>query len=82
MSEIKPDGGPAFPSENERQTGPNSYHSSGMSLRAYAAIHLKQPDSGIDWLDKMIVAAKRDGLAATGGFELNWDGVRGRTSPF
>jgi len=25
-----------------------------MSLRAYAAIHLRVPDSGIDWLDKMI----------------------------
>jgi hypothetical protein len=25
-----------------------------MSLRAYAAIHLRVPDSGIDWLDEMI----------------------------
>lgn len=25
-----------------------------MSLRAYAAVHLRVPDSGIDWLDKMI----------------------------
>jgi len=25
-----------------------------MSLRAYAAIHLRVPDSGIDWLDRMI----------------------------
>ena len=25
-----------------------------MSLHTYAAIHLRVPDSGIDWLDKMI----------------------------
>jgi hypothetical protein len=25
-----------------------------MSLRAYAAIHLRVPDSGMDWLDEMI----------------------------
>ncbi|MGH9631965.1 MAG: hypothetical protein ACRD7E_26980 [Bryobacteraceae bacterium] len=25
-----------------------------MSLRIYAAIHLRVPDSGIDWLDEMI----------------------------
>jgi hypothetical protein len=26
----------------------------GMSLRTFAAIHLRVPDSGIDWLDAMI----------------------------
>jgi len=26
----------------------------GMSLRTFAAIHLRVPDSGIDWLDEMI----------------------------
>jgi hypothetical protein len=26
----------------------------GMSLRTFAAIHLRVPDSGIDWLDQMI----------------------------
>ena len=25
-----------------------------MPLRVYAAVHLRVPDSGIDWLDKMI----------------------------
>ncbi|MFZ0593234.1 MAG: hypothetical protein WAM39_22440 [Bryobacteraceae bacterium] len=25
-----------------------------MTLRAYAAVHLRVPDSGIDWLDEMI----------------------------
>jgi hypothetical protein len=26
----------------------------GMSLRTFAAIHLRVPDSGIEWLDAMI----------------------------
>jgi hypothetical protein len=34
-----------------------------MSLRAYAAIHLKVPQSGLEWLDAMILEAKRDELA-------------------
>jgi hypothetical protein len=25
-----------------------------MTMRSYAAIHLRVPDSGIDWLDRMI----------------------------
>ncbi|CAG9205506.1 conserved hypothetical protein [Burkholderia gladioli] len=36
----------------------------GMSLRAYAAIKLRVPDSGIDWLDQMIVTSMRDEFAA------------------
>ena len=31
----------------------------GMNLRTYAAIELRIPDSGIDWLDKMIAKAER-----------------------
>ncbi len=31
------DGGPAFPTDNERQTGADSYHFTGMSLRDYFA---------------------------------------------
>ncbi|HLJ47125.1 MAG TPA: hypothetical protein VKU01_14005 [Bryobacteraceae bacterium] len=30
-----------------------------MPLRAYAAIQLRVPDSGIDWLDEMIRRARR-----------------------
>jgi hypothetical protein len=30
-----------------------------MSLRVYAAIHLRVPDSGLDWLDKMIRKSRR-----------------------
>jgi hypothetical protein len=33
----KDTGGPAFPTENERQTGANSYHYEGMTLRDYFA---------------------------------------------
>ena len=36
----------------------------GMTMRQYAAIKLRIPDSGTDWLDRMIVKAKRDDLAA------------------
>lgn len=37
MSGVIDDGGPAFPTENEQQSGPNSYHYQGMSLRDYFA---------------------------------------------
>ena len=36
----------------------------GMTLRQYAAIKLRIPDSGTDWLDRMILKSKRDDLAA------------------
>ena len=51
------DGGPAFPIETAELLW------RGMSLRAYAAIKLRVPDSGIDWLDAMILKAKRDEFA-------------------
>lgn len=35
----------------------------GMSLRQYAAIHLRVPDSGEVWLDEMIERARRDEFA-------------------
>ena len=47
------DGGPAFPTTKD-------FYGSGMSLRAYAAIKLRVPDSGIDWLDEMIRKSLRD----------------------
>ena len=52
------DGGQAFPSP----TYAESRHQ-GMSVRTYAAIHLKVPSSGIDWLDEMIQQANRLELA-------------------
>ena len=51
------DGGPAFPCED------NNQYYYGMTLRTYAAIKLRVPESGIDWLDDMIRKAQRDELA-------------------
>ncbi|HLH43797.1 MAG TPA: hypothetical protein VKV74_12460 [Bryobacteraceae bacterium] len=30
-----------------------------MSLRVYSAIHLRVPDSGLDWLDRMIERSRQ-----------------------
>lgn len=54
------DGGQAFPlivGENWREI------QWGMTLRQYAAIHLGVPESGIQWLNEMIVKANRDKFA-------------------
>ena len=37
MSNTINNGGPAFPTENARQTGPSSWHEEGMTLRDYFA---------------------------------------------
>jgi len=66
MNNTPTDGGSAFPDQGQRMEIDgkwNQDYSSGMSLRAYAAIHLRVPNSGIDWLDSMIRDAKRDELA-------------------
>jgi hypothetical protein len=47
-------GGPAFPTGND--------YEKGMTLRQYAAIHLKVPDSGTDWLDDMIKKSAQYGI--------------------
>ena len=57
MSE-KDNGGPAFPLH------PGAYRDYGMDMRQYAAIRLCVPDSGNEWLDEMILKAKRDEFAA------------------
>jgi hypothetical protein len=59
-NENKPDGGPAYPTRQEN--GCNSGEP-GMTLRQYASIKLKVPDSGTDWLDDMIRKSLRDDLA-------------------
>jgi len=51
-------GGPAFPSTHMHG------REEGMTLRQYAAIKLRVPDSGIDWLDDMIRTSVRDDVAA------------------
>jgi hypothetical protein len=62
------DGGPAFPRQ------PNEYiqGSEGMTLRQYAAIKLRVPESGTDWLDDMIRKSNRDHFAAHAINEVGW----------
>ncbi len=54
-------GGSAFPYTvaNGAKSG-----DTGMSLREYAAIKLKVPDSGTVWLDEMIAQSLRNEVAA------------------
>lgn len=61
MSDNIKDGGPAFPTTIEH--GFNSGEP-GMTLRQYAAIKLRVPNSGTDWLDEMIRQSVRGELAA------------------
>ena len=63
---AKETGGRAFPSKEEYSEHGNSWfqYDPGMDLRPYAAIYLRIPDSGIDWLDKMIAQAERRDIAA------------------
>ena len=53
MSNIE-NGGPAFPVYDHHADGQQFLAETGMTLRQYAAIKLKVPDSGTDWLDDMI----------------------------
>lgn len=68
-------GGPVFPGKTMQghtrdlgggltETTYREVENSGMSLRQYAAIKLRVPNSGTGWLDDMIREAKRDELAA------------------
>lgn len=54
--------GPVFPT-NQSNYGLN-YCGEGMTLRQYAAIKLRVPNSGTWWLDDMIRESLRDELAA------------------
>ena len=53
-----PEPGPRIPKqESQSPSIPVVYEKTeleDMSLRVYAAIHLRVPDSGIEWLDEMI----------------------------
>jgi hypothetical protein len=66
------DGGPAFPHTTQWDgiTPAINYH--GMTLRQYAAIKLRVPDSGTDWLDDMIRKSNRDCFAAAAINEVGW----------
>jgi len=72
----KNDGGPAFPRSTNRGDYDYLIDHPGMSLRAYAAIKLKVPDSGINWLDEMIIKSRRDDFAAKAmeAFIISCDG--------
>lgn len=59
MSQPEDNSGPAFPMHS-----PESGTQNGMTLRQYAAIKLKVPESGTDWLDELITESLRDDLAA------------------
>lgn len=62
----KETGGPAFPAEEDVHypSAIITEKHQGMTLRQYAAIKLKAPDSGTDWLDEMINKSLRCELAA------------------
>ena len=57
---------PAFPCETVGADEHGEYRLpwQGMTLRQYAAIKLRVPNSGTDWLDEMIRTSLRDDLAA------------------
>ena len=66
----KETGGPEFPhvADIVQMQGDSaivkSFTQNGMTLRQYAAIKLKVPDSGVDWLDDMIRKSNADHFAA------------------
>lgn len=54
---------PAFPQSNDQVVAGLPLNAcEGMTLRQYAAIHLKVPDSGTDWLDDMIKKSAQYGI--------------------
>jgi hypothetical protein len=60
MSDIET-GGPAFPWCGDLNDCPTI--NLGMTLRQYAAIKLRVPNSGTDWLDAMILQSLRNEFA-------------------
>lgn len=64
MSNKINDGGPAFPVTLFEGQTLGDGTANGMTLREYAAIKLRVPESGTDWLDEMIRKSMRDEFAA------------------
>ena len=65
MAKIE-DGGPAFPAIEQvydDEGGYSLHYHEGMTLREHAAIKLRVPNSGTEWLDEMIREARRLDLA-------------------
>jgi hypothetical protein len=74
---------PAFPGVEYKQPVGGGAHMmtivGGMTMREYAAIQLKVPDSGTAWLDEMIRTAQRNELAAKvmpAALHELWDGAK------
>ena len=61
MSDKIKDGGHAFPRSPRSGIYEGEYD--GMTLRQYAAIKLRVPNGGTDWLDEMIRQGLRDEFA-------------------
>ena len=57
MSNPINNGGPAFPTENARQTGPSSWHEEGMTLRDYFAAKASEEDIS-EYLPETVGEAK------------------------
>lgn len=60
MSTNTEGGAPAFPHDDRAL----QFERAGMTLREYAAIKLRVPESGTEWLDAMIRKSLRDELAS------------------
>ena len=76
MSEKQDGGEPAYPSsivyeeESDQHHPPGEWPElSGMTLRQCAALKLRVPDSGLEWLDAMIRKSRRDEFAEQAGEE-------------
>lgn len=54
--------GSAFPFTPTDRSGQIGDAEPGLTPRQYAAIHLRVPNSGTDWLDEMIVESQRNEL--------------------
>lgn len=73
-NEKKNDGGPAFPTTErvewhedlgQGKPGYREYMATGgMTLRQYACIHLRVPETGEEWLDDIIRKAQKNDFAA------------------
>ena len=70
-------GGPAFPTLTEHGF---NYGAPGMTLQEYAAIKLKMPNSGTEWLDEMISQSLRNDFAAK-AMQAYTSSERGQEAP-
>ena len=71
----------AFPFVEMNAEGQPTAIETGMTLRQYAAIKLRVPNSGTDWLDEMIRESRRDELAAR-AMQSYFQTQGGRTSEY